>query len=123
MAPERQEGFKPSVAPSRDGGLFCNVLAQTYSVLTVNDKIITYKGSGSSIYAITFRNDDVDDIIANNTPISNIIFGNVDSLPIDVLANEDSTPINVDTQIVDRDVVPTNIDDYAISTELRFIES
>lgn len=104
-------------------GNFCNVLAQNYSVLTVKDKIITYQGSGSSIYAITFDNDDVDDIIANSTPISELIFGNVASMPIDALANEDSTPINVETQIVDRDAVSTEIDDYYISTELKFIEA
>lgn len=55
--------------------------------------------------------------VANNTPLSQL-GGNV--LAFDQFRNEDSTPINVETQTISVDDIP-DLDNWYFNVELRFI--
>ena len=65
--------------------------------------------------------DAADDIIANNTPISEWVDSiYVTWIPTTAFRNEDSTPIDNDTQVILISDAP-DISDWYISSEQKFI--
>lgn len=65
----------------------------------------------------TFPEDVAESAVANNTPLSELS-GNV--CAFDQILNEDSTPINVETQTISVDDIP-DLAEWYYNVELRFI--
>lgn len=65
----------------------------------------------------TFPENVAESAVADNTPLSQLV-GNI--CAFDQFLNEDSTPINVETQTISVDDIP-DLDNWYFNVELRFI--
>lgn len=101
-------------------GNFCNVLVQGTMIPTYNGKIIC-KQFDDVQYVRYVTQEKADEIIANNSPISEWYWGaGATSYSLSELRNEDSTPIDVNTQIILIEDTP-EITDWYIDVEQKFI--
>lgn len=101
-------------------GNFCNILATNWMVATYKNKLLCEERTGRPFVRVV-THDAADDIIANNTPISEWQDGeSITWSSVESLKNEDGSTIDATTQTMLIEDAP-DIDDWAIDVELAFI--